>query len=195
MLTINMSEQTKIMFEPTADKKALRAYTNGEALYQFAQPSVGSRSSLLALYIKQCSYTVLANSEGPDQTARKRSLVRIFAVRIGSKVPFLSRRPICLFIPVGAKKNSAVMMQKYICKQYRSRWSGTTLFANMFLIYDWNHYLQQRMFPVSKIEKSTLETQDGNDDCKMRTKSVTKEPRRHTQGSDWFAQAVVGLRR
>ena len=39
-----------ILFGPLADKKALRAYTS------FAQPRVGSRSSLLVLYLQQGPY-------------------------------------------------------------------------------------------------------------------------------------------
>ena len=43
---------------PLANKKALRAYTNGEAQDQFAQPRVGSSSSLLVLYSQQGPYIV-----------------------------------------------------------------------------------------------------------------------------------------
>ena len=39
-----------------ADENALRAYTNGEAPDQFAQSVVGSRSSLLVLYLQQGPY-------------------------------------------------------------------------------------------------------------------------------------------
>ena len=38
------------LYGPQADKKTLGAYTHGEAPDQFAQPSVGTRSSLLVLY-------------------------------------------------------------------------------------------------------------------------------------------------
>ena len=61
-------------------------YGNGEAPAQFAQPRAGSRSSLFVQYLQQCPSIVKVNSEGPDQTARMRRLVWIFAVHICSKV-------------------------------------------------------------------------------------------------------------
>ena len=48
----------RTIFGPPADKKALKAYMNGEAPDQFAQPRDGSRSSLLVLYIQQSPYIV-----------------------------------------------------------------------------------------------------------------------------------------
>ena len=53
-------------------KKAHRAYTIGEAPDKFAQPRVGSRPSLLVLFLLQAPYIVLAK--------------RIFAIRICSKI-------------------------------------------------------------------------------------------------------------
>ena len=55
---------------------------NGEALDQFVQSRVGSRSSLLVLYLQQDSYIVQANSEYPDQASRMNRLVWIFRCSI-----------------------------------------------------------------------------------------------------------------
>ena len=75
---------------PPADKKALRAYTNGEAPAQFAQP----RSLLLILYLQQSPTLCRRNSKDPDQTAWMRRMAWELAFHICSKVPFLRRRSI-----------------------------------------------------------------------------------------------------
>ena len=47
----------------------------------------------LHLYILQCSMILLADSEGPDQTARMRRLIWAFAVRICLKTCLRMTRP------------------------------------------------------------------------------------------------------
>ena len=46
------------------------------------------------MYILHCPMILLADNEGPDQTARMRSLIRASAVRICSKARFRMARPL-----------------------------------------------------------------------------------------------------
>ena len=89
-------------------KDPVRAYTNGKASDQFSWPRVGSSSSRLVLYVQLSLYIVQANSDDPDQSALMRRLVRIFAVRLYSKVLFFS-------FP-------ANMCQQYF--RYTNQWHG-----------------------------------------------------------------------
>ena len=61
-----------------AHRKALRAYTNGEAPNQFAQPHVGSRSSPLSPYI-MCRRTAKILIRCADRSVSLLFTVRIFS--------------------------------------------------------------------------------------------------------------------
>ena len=84
-----------------SDKRALIAYTNGAIPAQFVQPHVESRSSLLdlVLFLQKGPYIVYANSKDPDQTARMRSLVWIFAIRTCFKGPFSQSWALIITVP------------------------------------------------------------------------------------------------
>ena len=61
-VAVRISHKGPFSYGPPADKNTVRAYTNGEAPDQFAQPRIKSRSSLSVLYLQQ----------DPGQTARMR---------------------------------------------------------------------------------------------------------------------------
>ena len=98
MVEYYFSARCCLAFLPLADKKAFWAYTNSEAPDQFAQLGVGSRSSLLVLYLQQGLYTLKAKNEDPDQTVKARLDLRCDVVGCGEGVVYLSHRSVQLIL-------------------------------------------------------------------------------------------------
>ena len=75
---------------------------------------------------------------------------------------------VALRVKLGSCKRDLNLHNRFLRKQYRSRWdgslqailSGSTLLIILLSIEDWNPYLHQWTCPISRIEESTSETQE-----------------------------------
>ena len=87
-----------------------------------AQSLIGSFA--LHWYIIQCLNILLADSEGPDQTARMRRLIWAFAVRICTKTSFRMARAFICWSSKKKKKSSKcyVHMQLVSFTYFKSYW-------------------------------------------------------------------------
>ena len=101
LITLNMPTQSKVITSsgPRQAKKCLQACAKCAYSRHNAPAQCLIRAFYLHCYILQNPMILAADSEGPDQTARMRSLIWAFALRICPKTRFRVARPIysCMY--------------------------------------------------------------------------------------------------
>ena len=113
-----------IWYGPGQAKKCLRTCAKYADSDHPAHAQSIVRALALHSYILWCPMILLADSAGPDQTARMHRLIWVFAVRIYPKIRFRMELPICTrhAASTGRKRpDSLIKSPEYLLR--RSSWS------------------------------------------------------------------------